>query len=141
MVHGCLRRRSLSYSALVVDDDVPLMATTIRQMMQRKGWTQRQLSLASGITQSTLSRLLAAKQNPKASTMVAVVAAFGMSWEEFVEQCGLTKYTQVPALLAPSDLPVLQTLTRMLTPDQTWLTPDEQVELKLMLARIARAFG
>lgn len=54
------------------------MAMTLREARKRRGWTQKQLELASGIQQGSLSRLELATDNPKLDTVRTLEQALGL---------------------------------------------------------------
>lgn len=68
---------------MAVQHSSPSFGESLRELRERHGLTQADLSKASGISQSTVSALEAGKQRPWPSTRRALAAAFDMSLEDF----------------------------------------------------------
>lgn len=51
---------------------------TLKEVRLRKGWTQEQLGLESGLDRSFLTRLENGKTSPSLDTVMAIAAALGL---------------------------------------------------------------
>ena len=62
----------------------------IRKMRKRKGWSQRDLATASGISNAEISRIEAGKRKePSSSVLKAIANALNIPVEELLQQAGV----------------------------------------------------
>lgn len=54
-----------------------MVASLIRQLRERRGWTQAQLARASGVSQPNVSAIETGRRVPSAETLAGLVAACG----------------------------------------------------------------
>lgn len=58
----------------------------IRELLDQRGWSMYQLSVKSGVAQSTLSNLFIRYNSPSVATLEKICKAFNISMSEFFEQ-------------------------------------------------------
>ena len=61
----------------------------IRELRQKKGWTQTELARRAGVKQGVLSCIESGRtKNPRSDTMAAIAAALGVSVERLMRKAG-----------------------------------------------------
>ena len=62
----------------------------IRELLDERGWSMYQLSVKSGVAQSTLSNLFIRYNSPSVSTLEKICGAFNISMSDFFKEDGGT---------------------------------------------------
>lgn len=61
----------------------------IRELRQKKGWTQTELARRAGVKQGVLSYIESGRtKNPRSDTLTAIAAALGVSVERLMRKAG-----------------------------------------------------
>jgi transcriptional regulator with XRE-family HTH domain len=61
----------------------------IRELRQKKGWTQTELARRAGVKQGVLSCIESGRtKNPRSDTLAAIAAALGVSVERLMRKAG-----------------------------------------------------
>ena len=61
----------------------------IRELRQKKGWTQTELARRAGVKQGVLSCIESGRtKNPRSDTLAAIAAALGVSVEQLMRKAG-----------------------------------------------------
>lgn len=58
----------------------------IRQLMEKRGWTEYRLSKESGLSQTTISNLFRRNNSPSLPTLEALCKAFDISLSQFFSE-------------------------------------------------------
>ena len=67
-----------------------IFAAVLKELMRQRGWTQRDLSMASGISQRQISNLVKGTQCAALDTVEAMAQAFDMqTWHMLIRTTGL----------------------------------------------------
>ena len=67
-----------------------IFAAVLKELMRQRGWTQRDLSMASGISQRQISNLVKGTQSAALDTAEAIAQAFDMqTWHMLIRTTGL----------------------------------------------------
>jgi transcriptional regulator with XRE-family HTH domain len=67
-----------------------IFAAVLKELMRQRGWTPRDLSLASGISQRQISNLVKGMQSASLDTAEAIAQAFDMqTWHLLIRTTGL----------------------------------------------------
>ena len=67
-----------------------IFAAVLKELMRQRGWTQRDLSMASGISQRQISNLVKGTQSAALDTAEAIAQAFDMqTWHRLIRTTGL----------------------------------------------------
>ena len=67
-----------------------IFAAVLKELMRQRGWTQRDLSMASGISQRRISDLVKGTQSAALDTAEAIAQAFDMkTWHMLIRTTGL----------------------------------------------------
>lgn len=56
----------------------------LKQARNKKGWSQRQLDIHSGVNFTTISKIEKGKRDPQASTIIGLCIALGLSADELL---------------------------------------------------------
>ena len=61
----------------------------IRELRQKKGWTQTELARRAGVKQGVLSCIESGRtKNPRSDTLAAIASALGVSVERLMRKAG-----------------------------------------------------
>lgn len=61
----------------------------IRELRQKRGWSQTELARKSGVKQSVLSYIESGKtKNPRIDTLAAIASALGVSVQKLLKKAG-----------------------------------------------------
>lgn len=63
--------------------------TVLRRILREKGWSQKELADACGITPAAVCRYCAGQRTPRASTLARLSAALGVSTDELLGSPGV----------------------------------------------------
>lgn len=67
-----------------------IFAAVLKELMRQRGWTQRDLAMASGISQRRISNLVKGTQSAALDTAEAIAQAFDMqTWHKLIRTTGL----------------------------------------------------
>ena len=67
-----------------------IFATVLKELMRQRGWTQRDLSMASGVSQRQISNLVKGTQSATLDTAEAIAQAFDLqTWHLLIRATGL----------------------------------------------------
>ena len=67
-----------------------IFAAVLKELMRQRGWTQRDLSMASGISERQISNLVKGTQSAALDTAEAIAQAFDMqTWHMLIRTTGL----------------------------------------------------
>src|SRR4026207_2438821 len=67
-----------------------IFAAVLKELMRQRGWTQRDLSMASGISQRQISNLVKGTQSAALDTAEAIAQDFDMkTWHMLIRTTGL----------------------------------------------------
>ena len=67
-----------------------IFAAVLKELMRQRGWTQRDLSMASGISQRQISNLVKGTQSAALDSAEAIAQAFDMrTWHMLIRTTGL----------------------------------------------------
>jgi transcriptional regulator with XRE-family HTH domain len=67
-----------------------IFAAVLKELMRHRGWTQRDLSMASGISQRQISNLVKGTQSATLDTAEAIAPAFDVqTWHTLIRATGL----------------------------------------------------
>ena len=67
-----------------------IFAAVLKELMRQRGWTQRDLSMASGISQRQIANLVKGTQSATLHTAEALAQVFDMqTWHKLIRATGL----------------------------------------------------
>ena len=67
-----------------------IFAAVLKELMRQRGWTQRDLSVASGISQRQISSIVKGTQSATLDTVEAIAQAFDLqTWHALIRATGL----------------------------------------------------
>lgn len=67
-----------------------IFGAVLKELMRQRGWTQRDLSMASGISQRQISNLVKGTQSATLDTAEAIAQAFDLqTWHLLIRTTGL----------------------------------------------------
>lgn len=65
----------------------------IRRLMEERGWTEYRLSIASGLSQSTVANIFNRNTTPSVATLECICQAFGITLAQFFADGMLVELT------------------------------------------------
>ena len=66
----------------------------IRQLMDKRQWTEYRLAIASGLSQTTVANIFNRNTTPSVSTLESICAGFGITLAQFFAEGELVELSQ-----------------------------------------------
>lgn len=88
----------------------------LQEELKKRGWAQVELSRRTGLTRAAISSLVSGRNNPSASSCVAIAKAFDLPAETVLKAADLLPET--PAEMEDPTLGELIDLMKRMTPEQ-----------------------
>lgn len=114
------------------------LANLIRETRERKGLSQRQLSLLSGISNSEISRIEAGeRKNPSPDTLRALAKPLGLSYESLMMAAGYLTDTSKQSMESADR--ILEAISSDPELREFWIQAHKRPTLKLLFKQVKDA--